>query len=666
MDKKDYRLFENSVNSILNFIIFVQLSFIIFINLTQLQYHIGYDASSYYLQTIEMSKQNTLFPDNWMYQTTLYTDSPVLLAMFFYSLFKNIFIAYGIANIICTFALLAIFCKLLKMFKLSKIAEKISIALLLSPYIIFPLNNGNDLGYFSMLFSSMGGYSVKIIIILLVVYIFCILHKNITLTCIDYVLLIITLFLVFFSGISSGYYILITSILPLLFYCIIVAALKNNLLTLHKKHFYFLLVLVLISLCGKYYSQYLLYFDSRETNMNLISLESFWHNFSSIWTGFINLLNGLPVYGNIEILSILGISYGVNLIISLVCIFSILYFIFTKCKGILLDINNEGTLLSIFVFNGIVFTFADTTYGSPIFETRYLIVFYILILFFIGMLLNDNLNKRIVILGLISLICLSNIISEKVYISEKIDYHFMNQLSDEINKLNVPVVYTFGNELTLLCRNMRVIDTKNVYKTISDDFVLGHWGDYTYFDDVSEYEKSTVLLTSKDKFLTLPVYIQHSYQPYKIMGDLVIYISDYNKFDFKSGITDEKISKDFFYTPGITTQFGEFDMDGAYVIANEHPEGFVSWGPYTYVNEGQYDFILKYTVLDDIEDNIGVFDVATDSGTKQWGYVELKGKENIAIIKNIELPSINSLEYRVYLKENIKMKLESIEIVRVQ
>ena len=68
-----------------------QFGILIFINLTQMKYHMGFDASSYYLKALEMYKQGTIFVKNWTDQTTLYFDSAVPLAAFLMNIFKNIF-----------------------------------------------------------------------------------------------------------------------------------------------------------------------------------------------------------------------------------------------------------------------------------------------------------------------------------------------------------------------------------------------------------------------------------------------------------------------------------------------------------------------------------------------------------------------------------------------
>lgn len=57
-----------------------QLLFLFWLNLPQLRYHLGYDASCDYLRAAEMYRQGKLFPDHWRDTTTSHLDSPVPLA----------------------------------------------------------------------------------------------------------------------------------------------------------------------------------------------------------------------------------------------------------------------------------------------------------------------------------------------------------------------------------------------------------------------------------------------------------------------------------------------------------------------------------------------------------------------------------------------------------
>lgn len=72
---------EDKIDSVWTFVlgaVFVlQIIWIIWSNLFQLKYRLGFDASSYLLQSMEIVKQGTLFISDWEYTTSLFWDSTV-------------------------------------------------------------------------------------------------------------------------------------------------------------------------------------------------------------------------------------------------------------------------------------------------------------------------------------------------------------------------------------------------------------------------------------------------------------------------------------------------------------------------------------------------------------------------------------------------------------
>ena len=93
---------------ILYMILGFQAVALIYLNLTQLSTHLSQDTTVYIFQTITSWQQKKLILDDWMYQTTFGLDSPVPLATLFYGICKDVFIAYGLTNIIFTGAFFCI------------------------------------------------------------------------------------------------------------------------------------------------------------------------------------------------------------------------------------------------------------------------------------------------------------------------------------------------------------------------------------------------------------------------------------------------------------------------------------------------------------------------------------------------------------------------------
>ncbi len=66
-----------------------------------MRYHIGYDASSFYLRAYEIWRQGRVFnPQDFVHQTNFFFDCPAPIAAFFMRFFNDVFLSYGLANIV--------------------------------------------------------------------------------------------------------------------------------------------------------------------------------------------------------------------------------------------------------------------------------------------------------------------------------------------------------------------------------------------------------------------------------------------------------------------------------------------------------------------------------------------------------------------------------------
>ena len=57
-------------------VICVEVGMIVYSNLVELQYHLGFDASSAYLHAVEMWREKSLIPSTFAITTTLGLDAP--------------------------------------------------------------------------------------------------------------------------------------------------------------------------------------------------------------------------------------------------------------------------------------------------------------------------------------------------------------------------------------------------------------------------------------------------------------------------------------------------------------------------------------------------------------------------------------------------------------
>ena len=178
--KKDNKITPKGILFIfMLFVIVVQSAIIIYSNLFELEHHLGFDASSAYLQAVEIWRCKSLVPSTFALTTTLGLDSPTPLAALFYGITGNIFLGFGIANIILDVVIAVIFYNLLKEFKLSAFEIALGFIFLLCPFMTPDHFIDNNLSYFAMVLGEQGSYSVKIITMLLLLWVVVQLeHRN--------------------------------------------------------------------------------------------------------------------------------------------------------------------------------------------------------------------------------------------------------------------------------------------------------------------------------------------------------------------------------------------------------------------------------------------------------------------------------------------------------
>jgi len=482
-------------------LLILQVGVICFFNLTQLQNHIGFDTSTYYYTAMNMWEQKSIFLKEWVYQTTLNIDSSAPLAALFYGITGNIFISYGISNIIFTFILLFLFKKLMDRFNISLVSQLICLNLVVLLRFGHYYSNTNSLVYGDILFLNNAAYNIKTILAILIVI--CIIdmtnkkyHK---------VILTITALLCFISGISSGYWIAVTIIAPLLLLLLIQTIISRNWRSIIKnKIFYYLIVLGILSFIGKLIATLVLHFESKDSSMSLITLQGFWKNIGSFLLGYFNLLTAFPDTQIISALSINGIYYLINLFFAILVVVVVILEI--KKKTFVKNYKSQ-ILVAIILGDLFIFSLIDTTYSTAFFESRYLVVIYLFALIFLGKFYDKiyiKFNQVVIICSTVILLLISNVRSDYTYYAQRNNYHELVQISEEVGKYQNPCVYIFGDSLMETTKNLRVVDSSKTYKTVVNVMAVIQWGDTKKYDDTMGYDGKTLILTTPENFELLP------------------------------------------------------------------------------------------------------------------------------------------------------------------
>lgn len=657
----------------LSLLLLIQVGMIVYYNLFQGQYYLGYDASVCYLQAVETWKQKKLFLDNWAWQTTLGWDSPILLAWLFYGFIDDVFVAMGLANLV----FIALFClvlySIIRQLELSPVATLLFFCIIFTPYMSMP-DNANNIQYFFMMYVDSASYLVKVLIVFFLFLVHDRLQTEgirkftVCLVAGSYVALLLT-------SISSGYFALIFAVAPMLTVYIIHGMIHNQWDSSKVRTGIYLLGCILVSLIGKAIASRFFGFESHDTDAVWTALAQFWDNLHSIFVGYLSFTGALPFYEGTNILDKFGVGYLFRFFLGMVILVGAIFGIYQVIKQIKRNrLSNYMSMqmAGVILINLLVFVLCYTTYGAAIFEVRYLIIIFVVMAMFAAkwvsqvVFFSKNRSCKVLIsLALCTSLILTNAYSYYYIYNSKNEYDTMQSIITEVQKTGAPIVYIVGEELIITARNMRAIDTNHIYRAMNDIYTLHRWGDYEYYEDAGDNSGESVLVCSAETYQTLPAYYISQYRLQATVPNtsIGIYVAERNAIDLTSGIADD-YNVDYFYTSGMATyEFGSFDENGNFVT--DGTGGYATWGPYTAVPVGTYEFTLHYEVKECLSEVAGQFDVAVDA--VPMGVVDLQAKENTATLEvTFDENSVSgSLEYRSIINEGTVIALKSVEIKKI-
>lgn len=641
----------------------IEVFLIGYYNLVKLKYYCDYDSSSYFLKAFEMYRQGTLFISDWAEQTSLYFDSPVPLAALLMNIFPNIFTAYGVANCLIVAANICLLRLILKDLHFDAMSQLVTMAFFLCPYMTTPFDIVNDLGYYSCLFVSAGFYSVKITISLLyLVSMEQLLHygkKN--------AWMFLSVICLFVSGMSSGYHLAMYVIIPGCVYAVWYFWFNRDKKDYISTILYNLVCIVAIVL-GKIVQTNVLGYKSREDVIAWIGLEDLWENFISILLGNLLGINALPRESNVTVLSVEGIAVVLGLVMAFVFGVGIVYAYKKKVHK-----NTEYMFLILWgVVNAILLLLINSRYGDPVFETRYMLPCIITEMIVIaGVLCSNRSHFRNLIVGIVGIIISCNVVYSAVnYSGIENNYDELREVTTEIDKLDAPVVYVYGESISNgEKRALRVFDTNKTYIVMTDVNSAHMWGDVTKYCDNSDWNGATILLTTPTNYYRLPTFIQYNYSKVWENEEYAVFYSNTNIMDLESGIGDEEYAIDFPYSKDVKTGTGEYNQEGKFV--SDGSVGWVLVGPKLETDESdKYDFVLNYS-MDSVDgtEPMATFSIvcSTENQTEEVVQtVELKQDEKQAVIESFHIDKAESgiYDYRVYCTEGTVVIVDSIEIYK--
>ena len=350
--KNEKKIFVLATESVLVAIAIIQLSVLVYFNIKLLGNHMGFDSSWTYLKSALIWKEKSLNSPIWTDQTSVFFDSSMILATLLYGVTGNLFVSYGTANIIVLALILVAVWKILDSLNIKRNSRLVAINMIICPYLTNGFNIGNDLGYFNDLLSGPAFYSLRVLIILIIVFEFIHIKQKKHIDLLGY----FSLALCFLAGTSSGIFIIIMIFLPYVIYEIEMVLIDNDWNYLKAKESVYAYLGCISVIAGKIFASKILGIQAIDTSRTWTSIEKIWINMGGVFQGLMKLLGVLPIFDtNISVLSREGFYRIFPMIILFIIIISILFCAKALTKNLLYKDGILLFLINIVVINFIVF-----------------------------------------------------------------------------------------------------------------------------------------------------------------------------------------------------------------------------------------------------------------------------------------------------------------------
>ena len=661
---------EKIITILLFAVVGAQILFILYMNLFQTSAALDSDSAMLYTHAIEMWKNKTLFLPNWSDTTTLELDSALLFALPIYGITKQVYLSFGISNVIFLAIYLYVFVDLMRKVKLSWKQIAIVLAMFLMPYAFGMLD------YFNMMFINGAQYGIKVIVPLMLLGLMFTpekeqYHKKNIVLYAGYV------FLLFINTFSSGLYVVLCGLIPILGIALLDFLMDGGNATYHKYRKYhgvLFAVSILISGIG-YVLNIVTGINARGNNMFLTQADNFILNLQTCVKGLFQLFGAFPKEG-VDTISFEGVTF---LLKSALVIFIFTVFLM-HCKGIFkvsstMDIRKY--LVMLFLVDVIVLVFCDSRYNvaNITMEYRYYMIGVIPLMILIGIQLSDwerEWNKlftsviySVFAVGLVavtiqSMINTMGLLGEHAYVHEVCDYlettgaHTVTYvLDEETEKCSRLIDEANGGEE----RKYAIYDPESQKVTTFD-----------YYEDVfdrSYYDDNNLIVVIQGTNLAdvFPGYIANSYTYVGTTRWFDVYQSPVCRMDYRSGypLKERALSIDYAYSPdyqanGTITEQGTLSAvgDGNDTLASSY------FAPY----EGTLDVIATYAVADTTAGKVGTIEIR-DSEENVIAQTDIMADANSVTVPSVAIEN-RSLKVAIRFNEGVTCEIGQIEFHAVE
>ena len=571
MEKR--RIFsEKNIAYIMLAILGIQLIFIIWINLFKCHDFVEHDASMLYSHTIHMWEQKKLVIPNYQEETFFHLDTSCILALPLYGLTHDIFLAYGISNIIFLLLTLFIMNDLLRRLDVKDVYRYAGLLLYIIPYRLGLAQ------YLNMLFFECSFYNVCILVTVLAIDLF--LYKKPETP--DkkeriryYAMLVIYALFTVLTAFSRGTYTLLVALLPaILCYALDVILSPEGLKHIERSKVAVVLVTFASYAAGMGYAR-LNGFVPEKTGYKLIYVRDLVDNFVGVIWGHFCIFIGLTdpdVFTKEGIFQLILTAYAILIIILMIF----------NLKHAFKDEKYSSALrylTIIYLWNCAILGMTDSHDSTWGFPERYLLPGFVPLLLSAPVMLTymEKIKRDLLrqctylvvsVLTFLTLAVCNLNAMEKIW-QTNVDLNGIRETLSYAKSNNIDTVF-FVNDFNaaLISRSLEPeMHVAPVDKLDDGRIIINTREDYASAHDRAAYSDENILAMTwnEQPENVFSDYQISSYQYVCDVKDYHLYRAGSNKFDDMSGfpIDDHHLYKttDFCYSPGYTAT-GDIDLYG--------------------------------------------------------------------------------------------------------
>ena len=636
-----------------------QIVFIMCMNIFRAYTIIDFDSSSAYMHEMEMGSQGRLFPLEYGYQASLDLDGAAVISAFLYHFTGDIFLSRGIANNLVVLLYIFVVSSVLGALPLSKTRRRFGILLFFIPYSV------NILGYLRTLFAGGGFFAFRALVPLLIISLITDMEKGKKLK--QYASkAVLTLFIVFLTGLSSGAYVLMCALFPLILWEAAKAFLKGDPGELRSKRMLLGIAAVLSAGAG-IAVQKALGFSSASDSKIILTSGKWIDAVFSAFAGIFELFGGLTTHEGVKLFSLEALGTAVDFAVTCVIITSVIYTLVTCIRKREIS-DMKGYIFSVMLVNMFMFGFLDLKYGGTVFESRYHLIPMLPSFFLIAEMMEDISESkrlkasqvRILEVSVIALFFASMLYGDAqwVYAKTALGSQKLEELNRIMEEEGVHTAFIVGEDSKDTGRKLRVYSRDIHYIVLNDGAQSAFrttWGGTTRYLDNSMQNGKTAVIATPESYGTLPEYLVSDMRYLRDYDGLGIYMADESRFDCVGGVVAEKdMVVDFPYSPGYSFENAVMSDDGLLIMKDG--------GGSLYSEYPSVPGIWDYTVNYDMPDTGGDAFIEVEAGDSRPVRVKPDPASDIAKIEGVVMTGGKTVSFCMNAPEGTKIK--RIEIRR--